>query len=302
MPSRLGVGFILLFWAVTTAVVGYREVWPWLASDGPPPLRIDLADEAAAARPAGWGVYRGNQRIGSLVTRMEYVADDDTFRFVNTYQGLSFDFAPVALRIPRLQTVVRVTRSGELREQHMTGTLSGSFKMPLGTLPIGEAAAEVTGVVENGQLVGRCKIWYPASSATPTIDRALEPVPVPAGQVLNPMMPVGRLRDVQPGRRWVIREVDPLRDAVNILLREAAKDSQVAMSALPRPENRELLAEVRSKPEKLVRADGQSVECWVIEYRGDEVVARTWVSVADGRVLRQEAAGFGEQLRFERED
>jgi hypothetical protein len=120
--------------------------------------------------------------------------------------------------------------------------------------------------------------------------------------VLNPMMPVRRLRDVQPGRRWVIREVDPLRDAVSILLREAAKDSQVALSALPRPENRELLAEVRPTPEKLVRDGGQAVECWVIEYRGEDVAARTWVSVADGRVLRQEAAGLGEQLRFERED
>jgi hypothetical protein len=302
MPPRLGVGVILLFWAATTAFVGYREVWPWLASDGPPPLHIDLADEAAAARPASWTVYRGNQRVGSLVTRMEYVAADDTFRFLNTYQGLSFDFAPVALRIPQLETVARVTRSGELREQRMTGTLSGSLKMPLGTLPIGEASAEVTGVVENGLLVGRCKIWYPAKSPTPTIDRPLEPVPVPAGQVLNPMMPVRRLRDVQPGRRWVIREVDPLRDAVSILLREAAKGSQVAMSALPRPENRELLAEVRSTPETLVRAGGESVECWVIEYRGEEVAARTWVSVADGRVLRQEATGLGEELRFERED
>ena len=40
----------------------------------------------------------------------------------------------------------------------------------------------------------------------------------------------------------------------------------------------------------------------MIEYRADEVQARTWVSTADGRVLRQEASGFGERLRFDRQD
>ena len=298
MPSRLGIGFIVLFWLAATAHVGYREVWPRYFSDGPPPLRIDLADEAAQTVPTYWDVYRGDQRVGKLTTRMQYVPEDDTFRFLNTYLNLSVEFGAVSLEMPKLDTTVRVTRSGDLREQQMTGLLRGMLKTKLGAVSLAEATAEVTGVVQNGQLVGRCKI----TSRLGNIDRPLEPVPVPQGQVLNPMMPVSRLRDVQPGRRWVIREVDPLRDALNVLVKEVLKSSEVAAGAIPQPGGGELIAEVQSSPEKLERPDKEPVECWVIEYRGDEVQARTWVSVADGRVIRQEASGFGERLRFERQE
>jgi hypothetical protein len=298
MPSRLGVGLIVLFWLAATAHVGYREVWPRYFSDGPPPLRIDLADEAAQTVPTYWDVYRGDQRVGKLTTRMQYVPEDDTFRFLNTYLNLSVEFGAVSLEVPKLDTTVRVTRSGDLREQQMTGLLQARLKTKLGSIALGNATAEVTGVVQNGQLVGRCKITSPAGN----IDRPLEPVPVPQGQVLNPMMPVSRLRDVQPGRRWVIHQVDPLRDALNVLIKEVLKSSQVAASAIPQPGGGELIAEVQSSPERLERPDKGPVECWVIEYRGDEVQARTWVSVADGRVLRQEASGFGERLRFERQE
>lgn len=299
MPSRVGVGFILLFWLGTAALVGYREVWPRLFSDGPPPLRIDLADEAAQAVPARWAVYRGDEQVGTLITKMEYVGSDDTFRFVNSYRNLKFDFGKlVGIEVPQLETVVRVTRTGDLREQQMTGELIAKF----GGVEIGRATAEVTGVVRNGQLVGQCKIKSPLSN----IDQPLEPVPVPAGQVMNPMMPVSRLRDVQPGRRWVIREVDPLREAMDVMLREVAKKSgqdSKLLEMLPKGDrDRELLAEVKGSPEKLTRKDGTEVECWIIEYRRDDTQARTWVSKDDGRVLRQEASGFGEKLRFERED
>jgi hypothetical protein len=298
MPSRLGIGLIVLFWLAATAHVGYREVWPRFFSDGPPPLRIDLADEAAQTVPTYWDVYRGDERVGKLTTRMQYVPEDDTFRFLNTYLNLSVDFGAISLEIPKLDTTVRVTRTGELREQQMTGSLRGLLKTKLGAVPLAEATAEVTGVVQGGQLVGRCKI----TSKFVTIDQPLEPVPVPRGQVLNPMMPVSRLRDVQPGRRWVIRKIDPLQEAVYVLLRESAKKSDLAASAIPRPGGEELIAEVLSSSERLERPDKEPVECWVIEYRGDEVQARTWVSVADGRVVRQEASGFGERLRFERQE
>ncbi len=299
MPSRGGVALILLFWLGTAAIVGYRDVWPRLFSDGPPPLRIDLADEAAQALPARWTVHRGDEQVGTLLTKMEYVTADDTFRFVNSYRNLKFDFGRlISVKVPQLETVVRVTRSGELREQQMSGELVAE----LGRVELGKATAEVTGVVQNGQLVGHCKIRSPVAN----VDQPLDPVPVPAGQVMNPMMPVGRLRDVQPGRRWMIREVDPLREAMDVLFRELAKksgqDSKLLESLRSGNRDRELLAEVKGTPETLTRKDGTEVECWVIEYRRDEAQARTWVSRQDGKVLRQEASGFGETLRFERED
>ena len=299
MPSRIGIAAIVLFWLATTAYVGYHEVWPRYFSDAPPPIQIDLVDEATKQIPTNWQIYRGEQRIGKLKTEMEYNELDDSFRFINTYTRLSFDLSNgFSLEVPRLETSVLVNRSGELREQKMKGELIAK----IGPLPIGDASAEVTGYVLNGELLGRCQVRYPIKSPAPVIDRELDPVPVPAGQVLNPMMPLNRLRDVQPGRRWVIRIVDPLQDAMNVLLREMAKESKFTLSALPNPGNRELLAEVKSTPEKLERKNATPVECWVIEYRGDEVLARTWVSTADGRVMRQEASGLGEKLRFERDE
>lgn len=299
MPSRIGVVAIVLFWLATTTYVGYHEVWPRYFSDAPPPIQIDLADEATKDLSTNWQIYRGEQRIGKLTTRMEYNAIDDTFHFLNTYSQLTFDLSKgFSLEVPRLETSVRVNRAGELREQKMTGDLIAK----IGPLPIGDASAEVSGYVLNGELLGRCQVRYPIKSTAPVIDRELEPVPVPAGQVLNPMMPLNRLRDVQPGRRWVIRIVDPLQDAMNVLLREMAKESKFTLSALPNPGNRELLAEVKRTPEKLDRKNAPPIECWVIEYRGDEVQARTWVSTADGRVMRQEASGLGEKLRFDRDE
>ena len=303
MPSRPTVGLIALFWLATSAYIGHREIWPRFFADAPPPIRIDLADEAAQALPVRWTVHRGNQPIGTLTTRMQYVPEDDTFRFVSQYNQLTLEVARFSFDLGGLETSTRVTRTGELREQRMAGKLRVALVTPLSKTSMGEpASAEVTGTVADGRLVGRCRIWYPANAPDPVVDRPLEPVPVTAGQVLNPMAPVGRLRDVRPGQRWVIRQVDPLQDAMAILFKEVLKDSQIAATVIPRQTSQEMLAEVLQSPVQLTRLRVEPVECWVIEYRGEGVQAKTWVSREDGRVLRQEATGFGEQLRFERED
>ena len=62
-----------------------------------------------------------------------------------------------------------------------------------------------------------------------------------------------------------------------------------------------LYAEVASEPLGLLYK-GDLVPCWVIEYRADQPVARTWVRVSDGKVLRQEAFGMGENLALQRDD
>lgn len=295
MPSRFTIVAIVLFWLGTAAAVGYRDVWPRLFSDGPPPVSIDLADEATQSAPTRWRIFRGEEKVGDLTTRMEYLTGDDTFRYVSHYRNLSFRFFNVTIVVPSLDTVVRLARDGSLREQHMTGTLEAQLK----GIKVAGASAVVDGYVVNGELVGRCQL---KDSPFGDVDRPLDPVPVPAGQVLNPMMPVNRLRDVQPGRRWTIRLSDPLADSLAVLMKELAGKSQVAAGSLPKANDRELLAEVRSTPETIVRRDGERIDCWVIEYRGDDAIARTWVSRIDGRVLRQEATGFGDTLRFERDD
>lgn len=301
MPSRLASGLIVLFWLGTTAFVVHRDVWPRYFGDAPPAVQIDLADEATQQVPTRWKVTRGGKPVGSLTTQMTYSQADDTFRFVNKYvnlrletgiQGITFD-------VPQLDTVIRVDRAGALREQSLVGKLVAR----IGPVPAGEASVEVTGLVAGGELRARCVIKSPPESKTPLVDKQLDPVPVPAGQVLNPLMPLNRLRDVQPGRRWVVRQVNPLADAAIALAKELGKGSAL-VGAIPTTESRDLVAEVGRTPETPDRPDLPRVACWVITYRGSDVEARTWVSTTDGRVIRQEAAGHGaaDAIRFDRQD
>ncbi|MCI0704717.1 MAG: hypothetical protein L0241_26980, partial [Planctomycetia bacterium] len=127
----------------------------------------------------------------------------------------------------------------------------------------------------------------------------LDPVPVPAGQPLNPLQPVNRLGNVRGGQRWVVHESNPLQDAVMGLFRK--KLAEVGLRLPEQKAKDALIAEVGRSPQDL-EWQRQSVPCWVIEYRRAEPIARTWVRVSDGKVLRQEAFEKGESLMFERED
>jgi hypothetical protein len=299
MPSRLTVALILAFWLGTTCFVVYREVRPRYFADRPATVAIELSDEATPSLPTQWTVYRGSAAIGTLTTRMAHVPEDDTFKFITRYQNLAFDFgtARVTIHVPHAETTIRVTRDGQFREQSMTGRLEAK----IAGLTLADASATIVGRLENGELVGTCEIRSPFAN----IDKPLHPVPVPAGQVLNPLMPVNRLKDVYPGKRWTLQKIDPLRDSINILVAELLKSQKSAL--LPtgtQEESSVLIAEVLSDPQVIDRPvnQGGPVRCWVIEYRGERTQARTWVSIADGRVMRQQAIGFDEELRFERRD
>ena len=299
MPSRLGTLLIVAFWLATTFVVVRRDIWPRYFGDEPPAVAIDIADEATQLAATHWAVTRAGKPVGSLRAHMRYEAADDTFRFVNDYARLRLELARgFELEVPQLTTAVRVNRDGGLREQSM----SGQMAVLVGGVEVGSARAEVRGAVEGGVLKAHCTIFAPPESRTPSVDRDLDPVPAPGGQVLNPLMPLNRLRGVRPGRRWVVRAVDPLADAAVLLVRELGKDSAL-VRAIPAPRSRELLAEVDDEPQLLKRDGLPAVPCWVIRYRhGGEGEARTWVAVNDGRVLRQEATLSGDSIRFERED
>ena len=63
---------------------------------------------------------------------------------------------------------------------------------------------------------------------------------------------------------------------------------------------RRLQAEVLPET-KLLRWKDREVPCLVIEYRGDDSTARTWVREDDGLVLRQEFSFWGDQIVMERD-
>jgi hypothetical protein len=294
MPSRRVITLVFAFWVATTGYVAYRDWWPRLFASGPPPVAIDLADEAAQNVPIRWTMTRNGEPIGRLITQMRYVESDDTFQFTSEYRQLKLTVAAVEFLVPEFWTTIRITRTGDLREQ----TAEGKLELNFHGLAVGSAQLKLVGRVTEGQLLATVDGSYSLLTKTAVpFRRTLDPVPVPAGQPLNPLQPVNRLRGVQPGQRWVVNESNPLDAAMKTLLTEVAGQFGIKP---PEDTRGPLIGEVLRSPRDLEWST-QLVSCWVIEYRRDaEVVARTWLRQSDGKVLQQEALAKGEHLALVR--
>jgi len=291
MPSRPAVALIVVFWLVVTGYVAYRDLWPVLFASGPPPVAIDLADEAAQNVPTRWTITLNGQKAGRLVTQIRYIDADDTFRFTHDYKQLRYAIGNTVVVVPELRSVERITRAGDLREQSAEGTM----ELYQGEIKLGDVTAKVVGTVAEGQLTAVCDLKLTFAGGTPlTFNRTLPPVPVPSGQPLNPLQPLNRIADLHPGRRWAIARNNPLDDALGALGKEFGVNP-------PPASNEPLIGEVLAQPRDLDWR-GKLVSCWVIEYREAEPVARTWVRVSDSKVLKQEAFKKGEQLSIERDE
>lgn len=294
MPSRPLVVAIVLFWLAAVGYVGRRDVWPRLTATGPPPIAIDLGDEASQLVPVRWQVYRGTQKVGRLTTKMTYLDADDTFRLTHQYTHLTFDFGKVRVAFPDVTLTTRVTRTGALREQTMRGKMIVQLVTGGNITTLADAQAAVEGTVTDGVFRGTCDIDSPLLK----LKRDLDPTPVPDGQALSPLQPIGRMGGVRGGQRWVVHEINPLRDAMSSLLKGFTGQ---AGFGLPEEKREPFVATVGDRPEPLPWGGGD-VMCWIIEYRGGDARVRTWVRADDGRVLRQEAERDGEVIAIERDD
>src|SRR5262245_41879278 len=177
MPPRIVVAGILAFWLATTGFVFYRDVWPRVFASGPPPVSIELADEARQMSPARWTLHRNGKQVGSLNTRMQYRDADDTFQFTYYYTRLELEQSGLTLKVPEATSEVRLTRSGLLKEQMM----SGKVEVWMNGGNVAEGTIDVKGVVTGGTLTGRCEL----KSTLGNLQGDLDPVPVPVkGQPL----------------------------------------------------------------------------------------------------------------------
>ncbi|QJW96655.1 hypothetical protein [Frigoriglobus tundricola] len=291
MPSRFVVAGIFAFWLVTTGYVAYRDLWPRVFASGPPPVSIELADEARQNVPARWVLYRNGDRVGRLVTQMKYLDADDAFVFTYRYSDLALAQGDIALTASEAVSEVRVSRAGDLKEQVMTAKVKVQFRGAEIAGTIG-----VRGTVTNETLTGRAEL----TSDLINLAGDLDPVPVPrGGQPLNTLQPVNRLGGLRGGSEWVVHESNPLGDALGELLHKKLAEQGIRLKEQQKKGS--AVAEVGAAPQVL-EWQKQAVPCWVIEYRRAEPFARTWVRVSDGKVLRQEAFEKGESLTFERED
>lgn len=325
MPSRLLLLLILAGWLATVSYFFHRELWPYLRPGQPPPYSINLADETTIQQTGvwRWTIYRVPERgepvkVGRAATSLRYHNEDDTFELVNEVTSFEM-FKAVSILVPRQVTVTRVSREGFLREIS-TGAYLEVFSLPVWI------SVELT--PGPGGLTRTCraglgpKVSDPLSLELPKIidelkrlvaqghaaEVTLEPIPVPEGSVLSPLQPVNRINGLRPGRHWQAPLVDPLGVAFKSALPQLFQkltQGQLGPGEVPKisfPEGPSTLAaEVKPQTEVLTW-NREPQECYVIEHRGGDFAATTWVRARDGLVLLQEASqSGGEKLRLLRD-
>ena len=298
MPPRYVVALIVGFWLISTGWLAYREWWPWLQADSPPPFTVELADEAAPLI-AHWTIWRGEQKLGTSVTKM-IAQKDDTFHLESTIENLEVEMEvfvhKVQIKVSKLRTVQKVSREGKL--------LAVDSKLQLNLTAFGQKfdmKASITGFAKEGQLHAHSKIESLFGNAENDID----PIPLDSGSAFNPLQPLAKLR-VRPGQRWKISTVDPVEEAFYSSLQQMLSQSKVAGKAggnlrksMAAPKM--LLAEVLTKPHDLLH-EGNTISCYLIEYRGEDLTGQTWVQISDGKVLRQEVTWQGKKMTLLRDD
>ncbi len=280
MPPRIISFIIVAAWLSAISWLGYREWWPYWRADSPPPFTVELADEATPLI-AHWSIWRGERKIGMAQTRMS-VQRDDTVLLHSTIDNLDLTI----VKVPRLATVQRVTREGQLL------SITSTLQLLLTLDRTYEIKAGLEGTVRDGNLYAHSRVESPDFGKA---EQDLDPITLASGSMLNPMQPVAHIK-VYPGQHWTITNVDPLAEVFNASLKQFKLGSKLLASP-----PRKLIAEVSDKPQPLMFHD-ISIPCHLVSYRSDDLTGRTWVQESNGKVLRQEVKARGETLILQRED
>jgi hypothetical protein len=145
------------------------------------------------------------------------------------------------------------------------------------------------GFITNGQFAGTYEILLDKNGETYHKEGKLPPVTVSSqGSVLMPLHPVNHVRGLRPGQTWHMPLVDPLGDALAALV-PGSQPGTTTVFAKVEPQTRTL------------QSGKQEIECYVIEYKSDDLNGRTWVRVSDGLVMQQEATMSGDTWILQRE-
>lgn len=311
MPPRWLTFGIMVLWIGMTGWLFVREYWPQLLPGQPPPIRIELADEAQNNIPIRWSIYKENEPRGYARTAINFrnqdkhrsqqfrPADEWEFELWGEFKlWNSKDTKNQPDYIVRNQ--YRVTREGELREFHSKVSFNLKTKTA-SAAPDNEQSQEIEVLELSGEV--RDNVCYPRVIVSQDVnqwvdrlpllkplisylERKIEPVPMPKrATLLNPLEPVHKLARVRKGQRWQIPMIDPM---------------SVFMQRSPRLEY--LNAEVLPQTEWIKwGSHKEAVPCLIIRYQGDDISGYTWVQEDDGLVVGQEITQHGDTLRLMRD-
>ncbi len=286
MPSRTMQWLIVLCWLATAGWYVRREVMPYWTADTMPAYAVDLADEAArTALQVQWTLTRKGHKPCPLRTTVDYHDADDEFSLNCTLFNLDLIHE---IKVEKYRSSYRVNRWGRL--------IANSTSITIGKDGL-SLTLNSTARVENGTAI----VTWQMRSPWMDLDPPAASVKMADAGALNPLHPVHRLRNVRPGQRWVQPLTDPLADAQRIALAAIAKQyTGVNFKQFAGPgKAKDLFAEVTGQTP--LEWHDQFHDCFVITYRSDNYAASTWVRVADGLVLRQEASSSGDEWTLQRD-
>jgi hypothetical protein len=296
MPPRPLAAAIVVAWLAAIGWLAHDKWLPWLRPADEPAFLVELADEVAPEH-ASWLVYRQGKRIGSAETRLS-PRKDGLFEMTSRLRDVDFKMSLAQVKMPVFATTRLVTRDGDLvsLESHavmmMTG-LGGDLRVE----------ADIKGHVEGDQFVGTCDFDFGSGKST----QPLDPIKLVSKNAFSPFQPMQKYPPLRPGQTWRVANVDPVNDALEGAMRQIADKLQrealdgKILIALPKGKRpKEMLAQVQSETEDVVHKS-KTYTCRVIVFQSDDVKARTWVDVTDGRVIRQEASSGGDTIVLQRE-
>jgi len=297
MPPRLVVAAVVAGWLVAMGWLAHDKWLPWLRPADEPAFVVDMADEVAPEHFT-WAIYRKDRRIGSAETRFA-PRKDGTFEMTTRLRDLELDYGSIArVKMPVFATTRHVTRAGELIDLDAKATMDvRSFGTEV------KIDATIRGRVEGDRFVGECEYDYGGGKAS----YSLEPIRLVSKNAFSPLQPGQKYPPLRPGQTWRATNIDPVSDALEGAMRQIVArlladafqgKNPIALPAPDRP--KELLARVQGDTETVTGRD-KAYTCRVIVFDGGRVRARVWVDVSDGRVVRQEANGYGDTLVLQRD-
>jgi hypothetical protein len=298
---------VVLFWLGTMTWFAYREVWPLIFPGDAPPFVIDLADEATSQGQTYWTMKRQDREIGKAKTSLKYISSDDTFELISELKDVELTGVPFVgwVYLANARNRYVVTRDGELRSVGAEGELRLEDRRRPERHTPGTALITANASFGGNVVAGKLQRHVVLQTPLGITQRQLEPVDAPSGNILNPLHPVSRIKNLKPGRRWRMPVINPIADAVEPTLQAAyqqanqgAKPLNFKLPTSPKFIDAEVLSETGP-----VHWNGRDHECYIIEYRAsaDERPARTYVRVRDGLVLKQEAFAMGERFTLQRD-
>jgi hypothetical protein len=294
MPRRHHILVIVLFWVTTSGWLFYKDIWPRLRLDEPPAFTIDLSDEARIGNKSvarvQWNILRGDRSIGRAETTASYSRHDNTFAFISEIKNLKLGrFGFITLTGRDLKNVYRVTTDGALREIIVDATITLEGIGARHSLEFHAA-----GKVHDQEFVPKGYVFLGGER----LDLKLEPLHLSAqASVLNPLHPVNRMTGLRRGQHWQAPLVDPLADSLAAMIQKTPELQPFFKKTVG---TTVLQAEVLQETRPLTY-NGNEHACLIIEFRGENMTAHTWVRAGDGLVLRQDATVWGDSLVLERE-